>query len=549
MKQTLWLCGLTALVFASCSKSGDGSSDDSTPTPPPATATTVPLTVEADFGQFSPNDGIVPINPKTGESFGLYVVHEDGTVAGPEKLTLGSDGMWATTLEHTEGDRYFACYPWQEQITDEVNASASTDDEFFAQMIGNWKPAKDQSDPETGLQNSLLMTASAEATATEESATLDLHFTPRTSVVLLAFPKTIYRFDNTPAIPAYEVPAPNIVFQDFTPCYSDVLHAYMYMINPKAETVLAGSYGDGTSWSKETAELPVGEVISYTVAESTEKQHTLQIGDYFLADGNLLSKDAEAATVAAADVIGLVFQIAPERIGEADKEALGGEVHGLVISTRVVADDKDATELKWCTWGGGNRDESSIGVTPPDLTDELLTNVSRAEADINGYYYTKQILTERADNIATSYALFAATRQFADKIGGPDTGVHTTGWYIPAVGQWFDVIRSLGGYALPSDESELSDYGGGTFYWKNSGNIDIPAALNKAMEKVADAQKTKYEDGGNTDIYWCSSVLSSQTAYIVGINPYREDEDMDMRISIMSNAKNVPRQARAVLSF
>ena len=54
-----------------------------------------------------------------------------------------------------------------------------------------------------------------------------------------------------------------------------------------------------------------------------------------LADGSLLSKDAPASEVSAAHVLGVVCQYNPDRIGEGEKEALGGVAHALVLASRV----------------------------------------------------------------------------------------------------------------------------------------------------------------------------------------------------------------------
>lgn len=327
MKHIFMLCGIAALAF-SCSK---GESNDSTdPTTPPGTDISLPLTVQVTSGSYTA-DGLenVPVTISEGDAIGLYILRSGNPEATAVKLTLGSDGTWSADeeLKHAEGNRYFAYYPWQEQPAGTIQADAENDATFFAGMIAEWAPAADQSTPEK-FAAAALMTATGKATATADAATLDLQFTPRTALVGISFPQTVYKFTNTPSIPDYTVPASNIAFDGFTPSTLDN-EIYLYQVNPESDSEIKGSYGEGESWKIAAADNEAGSLTLHAIGGgNTEKQHTLQVGDFFLADGNLLSKDTDAATVAAAPVVGIVYQIDPNRISEAEKEALGGKVHG-----------------------------------------------------------------------------------------------------------------------------------------------------------------------------------------------------------------------------
>lgn len=553
MKHLLCLCGAATLAF-SCSK---GNSSDSPAPTPPTPSPQLPLSVEVTSGSYTytsagenPDSKSYPVELSEGDAIGLYVVHADGSTSGPEKLTLASDGTWPTTLKHTEGDLYFAYYPWQEAFTAEVNTSATDDKTFFSQFIDHWNPATDQHDPANGLKASALMTATGTVNASDKTATLKLQFTPRMAMVALAFPSTIYRFKNTPAIPDYVIPATNLVFEGFVPFAAED-GTYLYQVKPDEKFTLQGSYNDDEGWNAE-AELTAGSCKRIDVASGDRViDHTLQVGDFFLADGSLLAKDTDAAEVAAADVIGVVFQIDPQRIGQADKQALGGTAHGQVISSQIITYTNESSHLEWCTWGGnGERDESSIGLKPiPDETGNLATNVRLANNAIDGYYYTSQIVRERADDLAKgNYPIFSEILKFNQLAGGPLPGTHTTGWYLPAIGQWFDVIRNLGGYELALDSPDLTHYGGGTFYWKNSANIDILTLLNQSMSKIAPKNKAEYNTRG-TNLFWTSSILNNESVHCLGINPTTDVEGMDMRVNILAGVKSNMYLTRVVLSF
>lgn len=557
MKQIFIFCGIAAFAF-SCSKGdSDGSTD---PTTPPGTDITLPLTVQVTSGSYSASDGLenVPVTLNEGDAIGLYILRDGNPDATAVKLTLGSDGTWSASeeLEHTEGNRYFACYPWQEQPGGAIHADAENDEAFFAEMISEWVPAADQSTPEK-FAAAALMTATGKTIATDESATLVLQFTPRTALVGITFPQTVYKFTNTPSIPDYTVPASNIVFDGFTPSILDN-EVYLYQVNPNSDSEIKGSYGDGETWTFAGADSEAGRLTLHAVGSGdTEKQHTLQVGDFFLADGNLLSKDTEAATVAAAPVVGIVYQIDPNRISDAEKEALGGKVHGQVISSQMLISSTQ-NPLKWCTYGGqGDRDESSIGLKPiPDLNSDHATNVKLADAAIDGYYYTTQILTQRADDLEKFYPLFCEIQNFATLAGGPVSGINATGWYLPAIGQWFDVIRGLGGYDMAVDSPDLSPFilDGieyvDTFYWTYKDDVDIVPSLNKAMEKVAAERKYNYMIN-QTNTFWTSSLMSNTAAHTFSFNskevpPYTPDY---WCLNVLTGPKHLHYYTRAMLCF
>lgn len=549
MRTLLCLCG-AALAAFSCSS--EKAADSPSPTP------RLPLSVEVTSGSYTaaPGDNNpdpagrnYPIELSEGDAIGLYVVHADGSIAGPEKLTLASDGSWPTTLKHAEGDRYFACLPWQEVFTAEVNAAATDDKSFFAPLIESWNPATDQHDPQNGFKHSALLTATGRVTTSDSEATLQLQFTPRMAMVAIVLPSTTYHFNNTPAIPDYVIPASNPVFDGFVPCAAEE-GTYLYQVKPGTAVTLRGSCNDGQTWK---AEATVDEGFCQRIEAGNGNRvvnHTLQAGDFFLADGHLLSKDADAAEVAAADVIGIVFQTDPERIGQADKQALGGTVHGQVIATREITPRTQNDPMKWSTV---NRDESSIGLKPiPDASADLATNVRLADEAIDGYYYTTQILTQRAEEMEKGqYPLFTQIEAFAGVANGPRAECRTTGWYLPAIGQWFDVIRNLAGYDLDPESPELTQTGLGCFYWGNSQGYDIPAALNRAMAKVASGNKTEYETKSAIP-FNTSSIINNEACHCLYLSSPFEIGNQEYalpRINILAGAKKMLYQTRPFLTF
>lgn len=236
------------------------------------------------------------------------------------------------------------------------------------------------------------------------------------------------------------------------------------------------------------------------------------VGDFYLSDGSLLDVSTDAATVASHDVIGIVYSTDTTRMGAAEKQALidkGIEPHGSVMATKHVGDITysnmwfyDAATQGW------DRDEREIGIPYAYVVDDYYASYELSDADIDGYLYTKLIQEERAaDYEAGYYPIFRDAVAFNETVPAPET---STGWYLPATGQWFDILRNLAGATL-NTTSSFFDGETGNFFWLGKG--DVPELMNANFEKVADDDKTMFDPVTNQ--LWTSSQASSNQARVI----------------------------------
>lgn len=251
----------------------------------------------------------------------------------------------------------------------------------------------------------------------------------------------------------------------------------------------------GVSYGGSRTLSSVAANTRYSKTETEDKGRygleNARIGDFYCtkddgASGYVIPQEADAATVQAATVVGIVFQTDKKRIGTKEKEKLGGEekVHGLVMAVKNAATSQ--------TWG-------------PYGTDEELTKCeSKADNynDISGYGNCERIRTNRGS--FDSYPAFKAADDYNAGCPVPET---TTGWYLPASGQWWDILQNLGGCPILADKSEQTSSATGDFTW--SGQGDVPAALNNWMAHIADGNKNTFRSG---DWFWSSSERSSRNA-------------------------------------
>ena len=157
---------------------------------------------------------------------------------------------------------------------------------------------------------------------------------------------------------------------------------------------------------------------------------------------------------------------------------------------------------------GWDRDEREIGIPYAYVVDDYYASYELSDADIEGYLYTKLIREKRADDFENGmYPIFRDAVAFNETVPAPET---STGWYLPATGQWFDILRNLAGATL-NTTSSFFDGETGNFFWLGKG--DVPELMNANFEKVADDDKTMFDPVTNQ--LWTSSQASSNQARVI----------------------------------
>lgn len=438
-----------------------------------------------------------------GDACGFYMVRGGKPVYSNVKLTAEKDAatggiMWktdGTTLAAgMDGESYYLYYPYQADMAGKTATPAEgavmTDAEFFKPLIDGWQPGDDQS-THAAYTASDLMTAGGSTTGTGNTIHLSFAMKHRMALAVIEMPKTVYKFIDA-NVPDYTVGA-EATFGTAKPLrMAD--GTYRYLVHSSMPTI-EGCYDGGNrefTITTSASHPVVGEYKRYKVdgAAETIKNVTYaesgiaRIGDFYCTKDNgttgyLIPKEADETTVQAATVVGIVFQTDKSRIGQAEKNALGGKdkVHGLVMSVKNIA-----TRQAWSLF---HKDEG------------LTTCKTKADNynDISGYGNCEHIRTNRGN--FDSYPAFKAAYDYNTTCPVPAT---TTGWYLPASGQWWDILQNLGGCpALADVTQQTSPDIAGEFLWKSQG--DVPAALNKWMENIAVGDKDTF----NNLVSFCSS--------------------------------------------
>lgn len=429
-----------------------------------------------------------------GDACGFYMMRGGKPVYSNVKLTAEKDAatggiMWktdGTTLAAgMDGESYYLYYPYQADMAGKTATPAEgavmTDAEFFKPLIDGWQPGDDQS-THAAYTASDLMTAGGSTTGTGNTIHLSFAMKHRMALAVIEMPKTVYKFIDA-NVPDYTVGA-EATFTGTAKPLRMADGTYRYLVHSSMPTI-EGCYDGGNrefTITTSASHPVVGEYKRYKVdgAVETIRNYILQVGDFFLADGNLMPNYAEAYDVQTANVVGIVFQTDPSRIGQAEKDKLGGNVHGLVMAV------KNATTFQ--SWGLFGTDE--------DLA--KCETKARNYSDISGYGNCEHIRANRGN--FDRYPAFKAADGYNTTCPVPTT---TTGWYLPASGQWWDILQNLGGCTALAKPDEQASSQDDDFGW--SGQGDVPAALNAWMEKIATDSKDNFRSG---KWFWSSSEYS-----------------------------------------
>lgn len=492
------------------------------------------IRVAAESGGFAVagEDGrVYEFGFETGDRIGVYAVLDGELVASNLCYEYSADRDAWSCVTQFDGDfyaeaGYYAYYPYAENPSWTVSvpeAGQSADGPaFFSELVSGWNVAADQSGKDA-FRGSCLMTG---YTGTLSGNTAELLLTPVTALAAIELPMEYYRFTNEDfSIPDYVVSAPSDVASagDRKP-YAEGEGELLYAFLPEEALSLSLSYtygGSASEWSGDAGPCEAGDCVSIKIGGGNAvKEHLLQPGDFYLANGRLLPKDADASEVAAADVIGIVYQTDPSRFDPALTELLG-DVHAIVVSTREpvrpgVQEGRYTNLFAWYTTSGSalsSRDESVIGFKNIEGY-SLEATFKMADADFCGYYYNTLIREKRADDLAAGrYPAFQAALDFGAIAGGPtDVAPANSGWYLPANGEWFDILRNLCGAELALNDTFVGEMTS-MVSWCDQGMVI--SSLNEAMSKVSDDDKDPIEVGQG---WWTSSTAGTGASRNISFN-------------------------------
>lgn len=282
-------------------------------------------------------------------------------------------------------------------------------------------------------------------------------------------------------------------------------------------------------WDTEKKDIPRKET------KEGYRAHDLKPFDYYYSDGTWsdggyrrYADNTEAwldiAPTEGKQVIAIVFQADKKRISQAEKSK--GWEHGYAVAVTVCGDQPYISRNTW-EWG-------IYGSHVPGMENDALTTFTACKNFIFGYEATQKVIKAIGNGQVealrdTKYQAFYQACQYGKtdntkQYAAPDG---TSGWYLPSVGQWWDIAENLFGCKLDTQEDD--PYGGQVKPYTQRN-------ITTQLSWIPGAHDFQHD-------YWTSSIYSAEQAYYIGYDKKNNE------ISLYVSRKNDERYVRAVLAF
>lgn len=291
-----------------------------------------------------------------GDCIGLFAVKDNSILGNINNLKVEytKEGWQPVTELQYDGilkeATYYAYYPYDENLV--VN---SVESDFFASLVAGWKIGKDQSTKKNYAASDLMTSSGSTVYKGDKGEFLiQLNMVHRMSLAVISLPGTEYRFTNPELQGAtYAVkPGGDVAFYRGAIESNNLIEPYRAEDGTYRMLVKSGESPDiigvvGNMKYEIKKSIATGKYKRFMVDGGSQViDYDLRVGDYYCADGNLVSRDAAEVPD---DCIGIVYYVGNPQpsVLYKDDEALGATeekdalrrdypncVHGLVYAVK-----------------------------------------------------------------------------------------------------------------------------------------------------------------------------------------------------------------------
>ena len=418
----------------------------------------------------------------SGDAIGIFAVKSDGTLALTNAKYTYDGTKWLNSdntdiLPYYAGAKYFAYYPYQESLaSSKYDATKTTAEKFFGTLISSWVPATDQSTQANYTAQDLMVSMATVDVSTGSSSFTMSH---QMYMVEMYFNQVHYTYNGANTY--------RFTFATNKP-FNIADGKYRFLVNPSAPLFITGNNQYNSTDVTKTTRWKISEatpaaskykIYKYHGASASLTQTSRQnvfigdanIGDYLFSDGT------NGTTTVGKTVVGIVFS---NQLSSAEYSA--GYTHGYALALK----DAISGTTSWGPYG----------------QDAGLTNVQVFSAYYNditaGYYGT---FTKGYNKSNVSYPAWQAANNYNVDV----SGFKNSGWYLPSIGQWWDVCANLGKVNLTGMQV-VGTSGNGYLYNASTATTNVNAAINAAVGGAA-LNASNY--------YWSASEYSPYNAAVV----------------------------------
>lgn len=488
-----------------------------------------------------------------GDAMGIYIVDENVAIRKNLKAVKNQEGLWTVEekLYYYEGADYIAYFPYDESLS---NADIKSEEDIVAYFDNNNKFTTDQSSLENYYACDLLTARVDAQSIGEKSKAVKFTFSHKRAMMEFVIPTYLFKTSDTDDAYTYSAPlglSLKIGGVEYEP-RSMGNCVYRCIVKPstdEAKLSFEGEFTDAKNYVPVTfnaSEIDLGANgckkynIEYTVgsgnSDLSENETTdyklgeynireIQVGDYYYSDGSICPKEFPANPKGC---IGVIFSTKVNITiteHEPTLDETDGDTkctHGYVLSLHNATGHAINLSSIWdyLMWSEAPN-LSELGLTTE-------TNVANLLSDMDGYKYTQILISkdvvDNGENCLKQAILsYGAEGNATAKYAAP---LCTSGWFVPSVGQYVELIKNLGGNS--------------SFNGAKTETGNEYSAINTALTKVGGQidENKKYK-------FWSSNTSDTNKAFLLELT--------DSKCEIWSkdgyNNNNPYARIRPILAF
>ena len=445
-----------------------------------------------------------------GDAIGVFAVRNEAIVGeiNNRKFTM-QDGIWTLDdggdeIEYKGSEfqrmNFYAYYPYDPNVTFEP---AKTNP--FETYVNNWKVGADQSEGEYTKYD--LMTSIGAVDGDRLKGKIAFTMKHQMALAVIQMPEIVYDFTNA-NIDDYTLPAGVGSFTlndvDATPYYQESTDTYRFLVNPNKPFSIKGTY-EGVRNMEYTADgsLENGTAKKYTINDPNKIDFTLAVGDYYCADGRIVSKDAVTVPD---NVIGIVCYVGNPQPSALpadpsyteDNDALRRDYpnckHGLVLALNNTLDNTNKFSSwrtvgeAYCDWF--SKDEEWMGKFVDCNTGNNSATKDKWVEQYPAFmgYNNTMLLTMCYEGKGQPTMCDDAYKQITSYRDNVSVPANTTPWYLPSIACLEQVAKNL-------------------------------SAVNSSLGKVeAATQLESVEASAKFGFYWSSTLRNGYTQWVHAMN-------------------------------
>lgn len=446
-----------------------------------------------------------------GDQIGLFAVKEGAVLDEINNIPFTYNGSsWSGKPilydDRLEGVTFYTYYPYQPDMSDKIDIAG---EDFFAPLVAGWELTTEQSNQKEYAKQDLMTSGATALIGENGNYTLSFQLAHRMSLVVVKLPSTRYIFTDAEGVimpeetPYVAMPVGVTFYMDqaedgnkISPYYDKKKDEYRLLRKPASGNMIIGHY-NGKQCTFETADKMVQGKYKRFVVDGGYKEvtHNLQVGDFFYADGSIVS--GSESTPSKDNCIGVVCWV-----GNPMPSVLYKDVLSTSTGKPCYTEDNDAMLRAHpdCVHGLVLSLYTETGKFSPALTQSMhdwfvTTSFTTSYVSITGYYDTHEtnknktlrflgynnyeILNLYYDAFKTDFEYFGYLDACDTRFPAPPV---TTGWYLPSSGELL---------ALQNKDNFLEN--------------KLNPQLAKVAEKTMDISAT----------YWSSTERNNKNMYMI----------------------------------